>query len=346
MKNGCNLACVSNEQIVVRLREALGGEREQLAEFLRVLAEIDTRKLYVDLGYTSLFVYCVEALNLSHDQAYRRVATARAGQRFPVILRMIAAGEIHMTGVAKLSKYLTPANHSELLEKSRRKSKAEIELLIATMFPQEEEKKATIRRLSGSGGSASRSKSTRRKAEVSPVSGTSYSVRFTASARAKGLLDKAKDLLAHRKPNIDVDEILELALEGLVETLEKKRWAKTDRPRKSSSRGDEEVAKPGDRYVPAAVKRAVYERDGGRCSYISADGTRCSCTYGLELDHVHPVALGGASTFENLRLRCRAHNIHAAEQIFGRATMEQWARRLETSLAAVGPGQVEGRPGG
>jgi hypothetical protein len=33
---------------------------------------------------------------------------------------------------------------------------------------------------------------------------------------------------------------------------------------------------------------------------------------------VHPFALGGPSLAANLSLRCRAHNLHAAEQDYGR----------------------------
>ena len=62
------------------------------------------------------------------------------------------------------------------------------------------------------------------------------------------------------------------------------------------------------RHCPAAVARAVFLRDGKQCSYVSPDGRRCSARRCLELDHVVPWAVGGKSTVENLRLRCRAHN--------------------------------------
>jgi 5-methylcytosine-specific restriction endonuclease McrA len=62
------------------------------------------------------------------------------------------------------------------------------------------------------------------------------------------------------------------------------------------------------RRCPAAVARAVFLRDGQQCSYVSPDGRRCSARRWLELDHIDPFALGGESTVENLRLRCRAHN--------------------------------------
>jgi len=74
------------------------------------------------------------------------------------------------------------------------------------------------------------------------------------------------------------------------------------------------------RHVPAAVRRAVCERDGHRCAYIDARGVRCRETSRLELHHREPFARGGPSTAENLSLHCAAHNALAAEQDFGHAS--------------------------
>ena len=63
------------------------------------------------------------------------------------------------------------------------------------------------------------------------------------------------------------------------------------------------------RYIPAAVKREVWRRDQGCCSYVDLhSGRRCGSRYRLEIDHVVPFALGGANELFNLRLRCRAHH--------------------------------------
>jgi hypothetical protein len=72
------------------------------------------------------------------------------------------------------------------------------------------------------------------------------------------------------------------------------------------------------RYIPAAVRRAVWERDGGRCTYVDATGQRCRERACLEFDHIDPYARGGSSAVSNLRLACRSHNGLAAEQAFGR----------------------------
>ena len=66
------------------------------------------------------------------------------------------------------------------------------------------------------------------------------------------------------------------------------------------------------RYIPAAVKREVWRRDQGCCSYVDPySGRRCGSRYRLEIDHIVPFALGGATELFNLRLRCRAHHSFA-----------------------------------
>jgi 5-methylcytosine-specific restriction endonuclease McrA len=72
------------------------------------------------------------------------------------------------------------------------------------------------------------------------------------------------------------------------------------------------------RAIPRAVQRQVFERDGAACSFVGENGRRCASRGCLELDHVTPWALGGASSAANLRVLCRAHNRLAAEEWFGR----------------------------
>ena len=70
-------------------------------------------------------------------------------------------------------------------------------------------------------------------------------------------------------------------------------------------------ASPGSRsrYIPVAVRREVWRRDNGCCSYVDPhSGRRCGSRYRLEIDHVVPFALGGATELSNLRVRCRAHH--------------------------------------
>ena len=63
------------------------------------------------------------------------------------------------------------------------------------------------------------------------------------------------------------------------------------------------------RAIPAAVKREVWRRDRGRCSYVDrTSGRRCGSQHLLQIDHVVPYAQGGAAEPDNLRLLCAAHH--------------------------------------
>lgn len=72
------------------------------------------------------------------------------------------------------------------------------------------------------------------------------------------------------------------------------------------------------RYVPADVRRRVFERDGGQCTFVDPKtGRRCNERRFIEFEHIDPHALGGAATVANLTLRCSAHNALAARRVFG-----------------------------
>ena len=63
------------------------------------------------------------------------------------------------------------------------------------------------------------------------------------------------------------------------------------------------------RHIPAAVRRAVWRRDGGACCYQDPlTGVTCGSTHLLQIDHIVPVAQGGSDDIANLRLLCAVHN--------------------------------------
>lgn len=131
---------------------------------------------------------------------------------------------------------------------------------------------------------------------------------FTADEEVEDWYKEARNLLCHRFPNGDMEQIIGHALWRLVE---EERAARTLR-RKT------EAAPAEGRRVPKRVEDEVWRRDGGRCAFIGGEGTRCGETAWLELDHVVPWALGGRSDDpENIRLLCRAHNQSEARRLLG-----------------------------
>lgn len=148
-------------------------------------------------------------------------------------------------------------------------------------------------------------------AKLTPLSPERFAVQVTIDRETHALLRRAQELLSHQYQSGDVAKVLHRALEQLVGSLERQKYATTQRPRQPRAR------MPDSRHVPAHVRRAVRERDGGRCTFMGAGGPRCESRTRLEFDHVTPFARGGTATVDGIRLRCRTHNPYEAERAFG-----------------------------
>ncbi len=153
--------------------------------------------------------------------------------------------------------------------------------------------------------------------EVEPLTADLRRLHTTVSRRFLEKLAAARDALSHAQPGASTEAVLETALDLLIAAQDKKR-ALVKKPRPASPRPS---ADP--RHIPAEVKRAVWTRDGARCQWPLTGGGICGSTTRLELDHVMPVARGGPSTVDNLRVCCAFHNQLAAREVFGKDWMER-----------------------
>jgi hypothetical protein len=277
-------------------------------------------------------------LGLSEDAAYTRVEVARAARRFPSILDGLADGSLSLTGVRLLGRHLTPENHVAVLEQARRRSKREIELLVVRLAPRPDvpssvrklpvvrpsgraegptrEAPLPVRADPGAGAPAPAVPSPRitPPAVVAPLSPERYRMQLTVGKDTHDTLRRLQDLLRREIPSGDPAMIVDRALALLLRDVEKKKLAATSKPRAITRSG---TGAAGTRHVPAAERRAVWTRDGSRCTFVSATGHRCPERTFLEIHHIHPYALGGPATLDNLRLRCRRHNAYEAELDFG-----------------------------
>ena len=125
----------SDHDLLSHFKRLVDHDRATTAELLDCLGEIDSRKLYRSAGYPSMFVCCVREYGMSEDMAYKRIRAARVARRFPAILAMIADGRLHLTAVVLLTPHLTRGNARDLLTEAFRKTKAEVEGILARRFP-------------------------------------------------------------------------------------------------------------------------------------------------------------------------------------------------------------------
>src|SRR5262245_30520381 len=349
---------LSDDDLLARLPALARNEREASVALVAHLAVLATRSvLYAADGYGSLFAYCRQALHLSEDAACNRIDVARACRRFPCILELLAAGTLSLTSARLLGPHLTAENHRVVLARAVNKSRSEIKALIAELAPRPDVP-SLVRRLQPAAHATDEppQKSITAPAELSgrvpasapllrpaprPVVETlapqRYRVQFTVGQGTQEKLKRLQALLRREIPDGDPGAIFDRALSLLLEKVEAKKLGKTARPRPLPAirSGTDNEAAEGPlppRDPPNAVKRAVWERDEGRCAYVSPEGRRCEELAFLEFHHRRPYAKRGEATVDNIALRCWRHNQYEAQLLFGDPPHERRHRAPLTSV--------------
>ena len=332
------LSDLSDQDVTRGLATRFGRRLTNDAELLEYIGEARERKLYAPAGYPSMKSYCVREFCVEDHEASRLIYVARVARRFPAILPAIAEGRLHMTAVLLLGPRLTPENAEELLAAATHKTKEEIQQLIAVRFPRPDlpSRVAAIppslagpdrngqHALEHVSGSEHAPEHVEVRSQVEPLSEESFFLQATIRRTTHENMLYCQDQLGHRVARSNVPELLDRAFLALKRELEKARLG-AGRPRRGRGSSDP-------RYIPLEVKWAVWGRDGGRCTFVGENGQRCPACSDLDFDHIIPVARGGKSTVENVRLLCSAHNQYEAERTFGAGFMEM---KREAARAAA-----------
>jgi hypothetical protein len=371
-----DLSLLDLRTLTRRLGELAGAERAAQVDFLLCLDEFDRRRAYLEVGFGSLWDYCLQCLHLREGAAGRRIGAMRVLRRFPKLAVALRDGRVCISTVTLLAQVLTDENLDAVLERAAFRTKAEVEHLVVSLRPTEAPREG-IRKLPAretvanvslalistedgaqrSAGTASAAHcqrvvltpptadspaapaaaqatspaapAPRRTVEVRAVAEDRWSLRATLDAEALKELETLKSLLSHKVPDGNLATVLREAIRCGIEKHGKRRGAVAPKRERST---DEPAANASPR-IPAAVRRAVWKRDGGCCTWTSGDGRRCGSRWQLELDHIRPLAQGGTSTLANLRIRCKGHNMLYAEQVYGREHMDLFRREAPRSLA-------------
>jgi 5-methylcytosine-specific restriction endonuclease McrA len=367
------LQSIPDDELLYCLADLMGQSRRAEADIVAHIAEVEERRLYAREAFPSMFAYCMQVLHLSEAEAYLRISAARASREHPILLTMLADGRLHLTAIDKLAPHLTRANRDRLLERATHRSKRQILELIAEIAPRPDvpvmvRKLPERRTVLTAGVLVVPNREDGRMPElrldavaapetevgqappvspsvVQPLSPGRYKVQFTASAELHHKLERLRALMALRggPQGCDLAAVIEQAVTEKLERLEARRFARTRAPRKGAAETeetdetDDACTVPSSRHIPAAIRRAVWERDGGRCRYVDEHDRRCKERDQLEFHHRHPFGLGGVHSVSNIRLMCRAHNAYLAECDYGRETIARHRRpRSRASPTAAG----------
>lgn len=126
----------SARELSARLSDLLRDERGALAEFLLALADFDRLRLWVDLGYSSLFDYLHRELGMSKGAAFYRLTAAQVIQRHPAVVEPLRDGRLCLTTIVELSKVLTAENLEDVLPRFFHLSKREAQEVRVELRPE------------------------------------------------------------------------------------------------------------------------------------------------------------------------------------------------------------------
>ena len=369
---------VSDLGLQEELVQLLASGSRTEARIIAHIAEVERRRLFLKEGFSDLYKYCQQRLGLSETEAYHRVTSARIARKYPVAFGLIEARQIHLSGLCKLKKFLTRANHQELFQMACGKTKQQIEERLAARYPGAQVRDS-VRRLPSrrivpvpavlpgpavlpvpvvperrgvsetetfersvdvvdpSTGEVTTSSDTpaigsKQSEFASEVREPRYRVQFDASSALKAKIELARALSSHSNPKGDLETLFERALDLYVEQLQKKRFGKTERPRKrpepKAARGRRiELRKRA--HLSHETRREVVSKNGLRCAFVGPTGQRCDEQSFLQFHHGAPWARTRDDRPENLHLFCAAHNRLMAERDFGEKHIEQRIREAK-----------------
>lgn len=331
------LSKLSNEELLANTRKYAEAERCITVRVLHHLAEIDRRRAYAKLGFSSLWDYATQELKYSESAAYRRISAMRALKAHPELEKKIEGGSLSVTVVSQVQSFLkaereqahkTYTSHEkiELFKKCENLSAREVTRELGAISPL-----------------------ALRVQKERPITENRTEISFIVDSDLLGKINRVRDLSVPRLKNPgSYPELVDLMSEVMLDEIDPLRQQERRELRAAPKEGKKSANLPGrppqqtsdqtaaliapkatervgeTRHTPASVRAAIWKEFGGRCAFIDTEtGRRCGSTFGLEIEHCKPHGIGGSSKDpKNLRLLCRHHNQWTAIQTYGLRKME------------------------
>ena len=139
-----NLSTLTNLELTEQLSALTGDERAVTVQILHYLNEIENRRLYRELGFTSLFDYCTRGLRYSESSACRRIKAARCLQDDPAIEALLLEGKVSLCTLTVAATALK--SNAATLQDIAGCSRREVEAYVSKSLPVERKPRSVRRR--------------------------------------------------------------------------------------------------------------------------------------------------------------------------------------------------------
>jgi hypothetical protein len=265
-------------------------------------------------------------LGYSESCAYRRISAVKIIRQLPEIKEKLNSGAINLTNLTMAQSLFAKIETTNQSKKCSIQSKKEILAQIENCTKIQAEKI-----LATHGESVGVTLTTYRSESVRTVSGDQASLHVRVPSETVRSLDRIRELRAHKKPNMSYGDVItdmcgivlrkiDHAKSKIDEAKQKIEHAKNkieDTKNRISDilqlkqADNKNTSNPRLGRIPLAIelRRQIWKRDRGQCTFTSNEtGKRCESRHLLQIDHEHPVFMGGETKLENLRLLCHSHH--------------------------------------
>lgn len=309
---------MTDQQLIASTDTLVSEERRITLEVLRHLREIEVRRLFVDLGFDSMYKYCIQRLKYSEGEAQRRLSSARLLRELPEIESQIQNGDLNLTNLSAVQSFV----RAEKLADQPISREKKLELIAAVENKPTRQVKNELIQQSHQPALLTE-KFQMSATTVLPDTLTKFETMMTSESLE--LLQEFRNLYAHDLPDLSNQSVLMFLLTKAVQhkkqklgLIEKPLQRKPNAPLPSAANVESTKFKKLRMPLRAKVKRMVWKRANACCEHLDLKSrTRCSSKFALETDHIIAVALDGSNELENLQLLCRAHNSRRAVKTFG-----------------------------
>ncbi len=284
------LTSLESKALLSQTKLLVAEERKATLALIEHLREISRRRLFAELGYASLWEFAILELGLSEGAAQRRIQAMRLINDVPEALQSLEDGKLSLSNAAKLQSF-------RQAEKKLGKKPGGKELLkqVESLSQRECEKK--LFEISPKAIPKENERIVSQEGEIE--------LKFVISPELHEKLQRLRGLLAHSHPEASFAELLEYMTDVALKTLEKKKGLV---PQPTAAAAVIPQLPEGQRaHLPLALQRSVWAKSQGQCEATTHQKC-CSSRYRLQIDHIRPLAQGGANDLENLRILCFHHN--------------------------------------
>jgi len=315
---------MNNAEFHIEFEKAARENQRSTIVVLHFINDCERRKSYLDLGYSSVWDYCTRKLEYSSSTAGRYIVAARCIAQNPEVLAMLEKREVSVTSISQFASILNNDNKQSILGRVKGASWREVERVACDYRPPVALSDRTV------------------PVRVATPDGVQHMVfsQFLAPEEYAGVLDEVRKMMPG---DMSYGEVLLTVLREYRErhspmarqqrrerkgsaNLDSHQRECCDKKGSASLHSHRRELSEHSRHIPDEVRDVVFIRDGGQCTFIAPDGTRCQCRKGLEVDHIRPFANGGNIDTSNLRLLCGGHNRLAAERAMGKSVMQAYWR--------------------